>query len=145
MTNKANSCQTLHRAELLDVAFDFSCEALAHLEDVAFCLVFVAGGAQEDSIGVQDAQVVLQHPHVVLVALEAMLEHEQMNTDVVIDPFKTLQLSLCGDLLLAHLVRSFDLLHKPEIIVFHIALFEDDRSYFVLVGHLSLSQMLLFC
>ena len=54
-----------------------------------------------------------------------------MHTHIIIDQIKAFHLIFGGDLLLGHLVASFDLLDEPRLIILHVAFLKNDWSHFM--------------
>lgn len=118
--------------ELLDVILDLICKPETHFQNVSLSLFFIALTTQKDAIWMQNRKIILQQPHINRVALKAMLQHEQVHTNIVVDTIKTFNLIFGHDLLLCYFVASLDLLHESEIIVFDIAFLKDYGRDFML-------------
>jgi len=82
--HKADLTQAVPRAELVDVGVDLLCEANAHLLDVAFSVAFVGRRHEEHDFWEDQGDAVLDHLHVLGVALETMDEHPEVDAVVVV-------------------------------------------------------------
>lgn len=81
--DEADAAEARQGAELLDVLLDLVCQPLAHVEDVSLGEVLVDARGEEDSLGVAQREVVLEDAHIARVPLEAVAQHEQMNSTIV--------------------------------------------------------------
>ena len=89
---------------------------------------FLVGAA----ILLENGEVVLEQAHVNGIALETMLQDEEVHPDVVVHSVEAFHLVLGDDLLFGDLVASLHLMNKLAVVVLDVALLEDDRRDFVL-------------
>ena len=73
---ETNPSQACDGTKLLDVVLHFISQPLAHFENIALGLLFVALATQEDSIRMQNREIVFQQAHVYGITLESMLEYK---------------------------------------------------------------------
>jgi ACT domain-containing protein len=73
-----------------------------------------------------------------------MLQHEKMNTNVIVDLIKSFKLTFSCYFLFSDFIAPFDLLNESEIIIFDVAFFKNDGNYLMLGGLLTLEFFLTF-
>lgn len=128
MTDETDSGEASERTELLDIRLDLIGQTPPHLKYVTLCLILIARARQEYAIRVQNSQIILQQPHVKEVALEPVLQHEQVHTNIIMNLVKSLYLALGSNLSFGHFKALLHLLSEPEIVLPHVTLFEDYGS-----------------
>ena len=74
--NEAYLANARDGAEREDVLFDFRGQSLTHLHNVTLSVVLVALREQNNGIWVLKRDLILEQPHIVVIALEAMLHDE---------------------------------------------------------------------